>query len=107
MKHIKTFEKIGQSFWVYTRINNSLPIIEDIQIFESKESAENFYINEINEIAKDENNTEKNLIFTYEDAENYSIDNEFAIFIQEVKNLGNYELPEEIKIGRETRKYNL
>ena len=107
MKHIKTFENKGDSYWVYTRLSNMTPQLDDIQIFEDRESAENFLIYRVNQMATDEQFSDEDLIFTFEDAKEYIDNNEYYIDIIEIKSLGRYDLPEELKIGRDAKKYNL
>lgn len=109
MKHIKKFEKKDNYLWCYIRISESTPALEDIEIFNDKESAENFYITEVNYIAVTEKKSDTNLIFTMEDAMNFleTSDYSYHIEIMPVKNNGKFRLHKELEIGRDSSKYNL
>ena len=108
MKHIKTFEsKKNKSCWVYTELSSTTPSIEEIVLFDDEESAKNYFITKCNKLIEDNSSNDEDLVLTYEDALDYTYDNEEAISIQKVEYVGKFELSEKIKMLRNAKKYNL
>lgn len=117
MKYLKKFENNNQVSWCV--INVPQTGIGDVQIelFDDEQSAENYFIVLVNELAKEESYsqdkiTEKeydevNYIFTLEDAEDWLSFHDYNIDYKKIINNGNYELPEALKLGADSRKYNL
>lgn len=106
MKHIKTFENKKNICWIYTRVSNMTPQVEDMKVFSDIESAHNYYIFAINELAVDDQGSLEDIIFTYDDAVDYVNNNEYSVQITPLE-IEKFELPEELKIGRDTKKYNI
>lgn len=116
MRYLKTYENTNpNNYWVtYERLYDYKSF--DSNIFDDRESAENYYIELINDLEKSKywyKNYEElkpnNYITTIEDAYKW-IDNNNDIYrvnIQKANYKGKYELPEEIKVAKNTKKYNL
>jgi hypothetical protein len=100
MKYLKTYENNNETFWVYTEISSQTPQVLDIQLFSDKESAENYFITKMNSLSETP-------IYTLEDADEFRYDNEMCVEYNEVINKGRFELPEEFKLERDSKKYNL
>lgn len=100
MKYLKTYENNNETFWVYIELSTTFPEVKDTQIFYDKESAENYFITQMNEIS------DKN-IYTVEEAEEYVSDNEISVIYYKVECKGKFELSEEFKRERDSKKYNL
>lgn len=104
MKHIKLFEnQIIQ--WIVIYIPLEQPYSYSVSLFDDINSAENYYIEFINELADNKNSIQ---ISNIEDAENWLHDNpEYIVDIQSIENQGKYDLPYELQIDRDTKKYNV
>lgn len=115
MKHIKLFESKDQELWLVVNVPQTGIGDLTIDIFDDEESAINYFIYTVNDIAKDDKyhedvtnyNTIDDLIFTLEDAENYIGNNDYNLYYTNISNSGTYDLPQSLKIGRDTKKYNL
>ena len=115
MKHLKIYENNNNNkTWIITQISNMGPGDYELYLFDDKESAENYFINIVNDAAiRDKYNekigyeNDKNYIFTIDDAKQYNA-NEYTFELHSYGVfLGKFELPEELKLGRDTKKYNL
>jgi hypothetical protein len=115
MKHIKTFESINQKVWIviYEAIDN--PEASHQTLFDDIESAENLYLELVND-EKERNFNKKNYEFTNKDlivnvtdANRYVAEDVFdsRIYFYPIIIQSKHELPENIKLEREIRKYNL
>lgn len=108
MKHLKLYENVNNIIWVITKNSTLTPDDVEIFLFDDKKSAENYFITLVNDMAIEDNYEDKtkNYIFTLEDALNYNSDNyRFDLFYSKI--LGNFDLPEELKLGANTKKFNL
>jgi len=113
MKHIKTFENNNQSLWMYINIPTENPDIYEVVLLKDKESAEDYFIFAVNEIAfsdgyyDDDHNYDKIYVSTLDEAKSYVDENEYNIHISTIGQPFKYYLPEEIEIAKNTKKYNL
>jgi hypothetical protein len=113
LKHLKLFESIGDIKWIVINIPFGDPSEYMISIFDDMESAENYFIELVNDIAmsdKYENEDYEDyndIIFTVEDAEEYVSSNDYVVEYKSFNVRGKYELPEKLKIGADSKKYNL
>lgn len=109
MKHIKLFEnRIIQ--WIVIYIPLEQPYSYSVSLFDDINSAENYYIEFVNELILEKNADNKNSIqiSNIEDAKNWLYDNpEYIVDIQSIENQGKYDLPYELQIARDTKKYNI
>jgi hypothetical protein len=114
MKHLKLYES-KKIFWVYSYTSYDDSNSNYIKLFDDEESAKNYAINESNyiislnlEYGEEERKMEdKDYLLTYEDVEDWSSRQNFFMQVYSVENNGKFELPEKIKILRNSRKYNL
>jgi len=111
MKHIKTFENKGDIFWVFSYISYEDSSSNYIELFDDEESAINHAIinaNETKELFNDSELSDDEYILTYDDFEDWLSEQVgFWMNIYSIENNGKVELPEKIKILRDSRKYNL
>ena len=113
MKHLKTFENSSNVYYIFFYQMLDDPIHCQFELFDNRESAENYYIVYINDLAKneiwEEKGKEENTIFTVEDATEWARENlyNYIINIYAVNSRSLYELPKNLKIGKDARKYNL
>lgn len=121
MKHIKLFEnRIIQ--WIVIYIPLEQPYSYSVSLFDDINSAENYYIEFVNELILEKNamkriffieggrsdNKNSIQISNIEDAKNWLYDNpEYIVDIQSIENQGKYDLPYELQIARDTKKYNI
>jgi len=108
MKHLNVYESKKNSVWLVIQISTSGPDDYEIEIFDDKESAENYYVDLVNELFKQEiGPSNKDHVFTVEDANKIKDELTYRIVYYEYKSNGKYELPENLKFGRDLNKYNL
>lgn len=108
MKYLKQFENIkNNEVWAVIEISYFTPLIEDIEVFYDEESAINYYITRVNEYAKENKDEDEDLIFTLDDVAKYIDNNECAIGFRKLKINDKFELPENLVIGGDTKKYNM
>lgn len=116
MKYLKKlFENIDKKFWlvIYTNLTDGESSHEDI--FEDEESAENFYLQIVNDEKRRQFENKKkeftlnDVIINSQDAKVWIDDNLFDVRIYYY---GTYledkcELSDEIKMARKAKKYNI
>lgn len=115
MKHIKLFESKNQELWSVINVPQTGIGDVSIDIFDDEESAINYFIDTVNNIAKNDKyheddedyDDDENLIFTLEDAKDYINNNDYNVDYVKIYNKGTYDLPQSLKLGRDTKKYNL
>ena len=114
MKHLKTYENKNNYVWVLTNISTTTPELIDVEVFEDEESVKNFFIELVNEVAKDDMRYELDpkydggeIIFTLEDAIKYCDEHGYIIEYHRVIKRSKYDLQEELKIGGDAKKYNI
>lgn len=115
MKHIKLFENKGDVFYIVIcqHLNDSSSNWQ--VLFDDEESAENFYIDTVNDFLretfylKSSRITETYFILTFDDAVEWMTENEYDVKLHcdRVENKGTYELSKEVRLARDTKKYNL
>jgi len=110
MKHLKVYENNKKELWIISKISTMGPDDFTLDIFEDKESAENCLIVMVNDAAIEDNYDDGkgdiDYIFTVDDAKNHS-SSQYSFELYQYNIQGKYELPEELKLGRDTNKYNL
>lgn len=114
MKHLRLFENRGDEFYIVV-----YEYLEDasgnyVALFDDAKSAENYYIEVINDLKKDKfirkkkNWNDGDIITSVQEAEDFLDDNwEYKVHTELIRNKGKYELPEEIQRARDAKKYNL
>jgi hypothetical protein len=108
MKYLKTYENKNDELWVVTQISTIGPDDYSLEIFDDKESAENYFVDLVNDKVKQElKSSDQDYVFTVEDAEKIKCELSYRIEYGKYINNGKYELPESLKIGRDAKKYNL
>ena len=113
MKHLKKFENSSNVYYIFFYQMTDDPIHCQLELFDNRESAENYYIYYVNDLAKseiwEEKRKEEDTIFTFKDASEWVIENSYnyIINIYPVNSRSLYELPKNLKIGRDAKKYNL
>ena len=116
IKNFKIFESNNNDdVWAVISIPTDTSNYYNMSLFRNEESAINYFIDFVNGIASDDafydnDNDEvepKDLIFTEVEAERYVRENEYNVFYNKHTVKDDFELPENLKIGRDTKKYNL
>lgn len=111
LKYLKLFESAGDIKWIVINIPSDDPIDYMISIYDDEESAKNSFINIVNDVAMsnkyDDYKDYVDIIFTVEDAEEYVRLNGYMIEYKSIIIESKYELPENLKIGANSKKYNL
>ena len=115
MKHLKQYESNIEGFWIVVFEDINDPEDSHQDLFDDALSAENFYIKLVNDEIekifefKNKKITINDIITTREDADDWLEDNtnNCRIYFYKIKVQEKFELPENIKLARETRKYNL
>lgn len=117
MKYLKTFENKNDELWVVYQLSTMGPQLESLDIFDDEQSAVNYFIDLVNDLAREnayqngditrEEADETDYIFTVEDANEYLDNSGEQVHYTRYYNNGTYELPENLKIGRDSKKYNL
>lgn len=116
MKYLHLFENKGDIYWiiVYECLDDSSA--NSVSLFDDEESARNYYTEVANDLKSDyiyrrndREITEDEMIVTYEEAEKWFNDNnyDYNLNCKKIVNEGKYELPKELTIVKNSRKYNL
>ena len=119
MKHLHLFENKGDVFWIVVFENTEDGSSNYVSLFDDMESAKNYYIEIANELKANlkyrkhagryhTDLSEDEIIVTVDEAEDWLSNNyEYNIIYKEIINKGKYELPEELTIVKNSRKYNI
>ena len=108
MKHLKIYENNNNELWVVFEISNLTPDDFSLEIFDDKESAENYFVEIVNyKVQQEIYDYDKDYVFTVEQAKKAQEELTYNIRYGKYRNNGKYKLPERLKIGRDTNKYNL
>lgn len=115
MKHLKLFEKKNDELWLVIQVSTITPQVESLTIFDDEESAKNYFIDSVNDLAREnayQNNEitredDVDYIFTLEDANEYIQNSGDEIYYSRYYNRGKYKLPKRLKLGGDVKKYNL
>lgn len=118
MKYLKTYENENKEYWILVNIPQTGVGDATTELYDDMQSAQNAFIVLVNNLAKDDAysnykyqgakyNEYDNYIFTVEEAENYASENTYNVYYTKIYNQGKFELPEELKIGKAKRGYNL
>lgn len=114
MKYLKTYENNSNQVWVVIYTSWEDAMSNFVKVFKDYESADNYFFTYLNE--RKENSIHFNekrdmrddeYILTDEDADEF-IQEEYSFdLVIESKEIEIYELPEKIKMLKDTKKYNL
>jgi hypothetical protein len=114
MKYLKQFESNEDELWLVVFEDPDSASDSHQNLFHEEESAKNFYLKLINdEIEKklafrNIDLTAENMVLTIEEADEWMDENtNCRIYFYKTIVQPKFELPENIKYARETRKYNL
>jgi len=115
MKHIKLFENKGDVFYIVVceDLNDSYSNWQ--ALFDDEESAKNYYIETVNDFVRDRFNRMKNkftksdYVLTFEDAVEWMDENEYdnKLHCNRIESRGTYDLPYNIKIAKDAKKFNI
>lgn len=111
MKHLRLYESKNNELWVVTEISTMSPDDYSLVIFDDKESAENYFVDLVNykvrnELHYDEKD-DKDYVFTVEEANEIKDELSYRVEYGKYINNGKYELPENLRMGRDAKKYNI
>jgi hypothetical protein len=111
LKHLKLFESVGDIKWIVIIIPFDYPNDYMVSMYNDEESAKNSFINIVNDIAMSDtygiHGDYIDIIFTVEDAEEYVRSKGYIVEYKSITIENKYELPENLKIGADSKKYNL
>jgi hypothetical protein len=115
MKHLKIYENKGDVFYIVMYEDMADASSNWQVMFEDEESAENYYVETVNDFVRDKfymkkkKFTENDFILTFEDSVEWMDENEYdsKLYCNRIESRGTHELPYNIKIAREAKKYNL
>lgn len=112
MRNLKLFEKVGEHYWIVVYEDNTDKENSFQVLYEDMESAENKYLDVVNNDIEWRERHRKNkskLIISIEEADEY-VENEMddcTVYYYEIIVEPKEELREDIKLARQAKKYNI
>jgi hypothetical protein len=109
MKYLKTYENIN-SLWIVVTEDYMERDSSHQELFMDEESAQNIFLEIVNDYRSYQERNSKNIITTVEEAEEYvknDLSDVCSVYYYQIYISGKHKLREDIRLAREANKYNL